>query len=103
VNASHVIAATGFRVDLRRLHFIDDAILTSLRSVEHSPILSSQFESSLEGLHFIGPVAANSFGPVMRFAVGAEFAARRLSMHPAFALQQRNAASASVPSALNVS
>jgi hypothetical protein len=33
------------------------------------------------GLHFIGPAAANSFGPMLRFAAGAEFTSRRLSRH----------------------
>jgi hypothetical protein len=31
------------------------------------------------GLHFVGIAAANSFGPVMRFAFGAGFAAERLT------------------------
>ena len=44
-------------------------------------MLSADFESSLPGLFFAGPVAAASFGPVMRFAVGAKFTARRLSRH----------------------
>jgi hypothetical protein len=42
-------------------------------------VLSSNFESSVPGLYFTGLVAANSFGPVMRFAFGAGFAARRLT------------------------
>jgi hypothetical protein len=29
----------------------------------------------MPGLYFVGVTAANSFGPVMRFAFGAEFAA----------------------------
>jgi len=33
------------------------------------------------GLYFTGPAAANSFGPLMRFMVGAEFAAPRLAAH----------------------
>ena len=41
-------------------------------------MLSSSFESSVPGIYFVGIAAANSFGPVMRFAFGAGFAARRL-------------------------
>jgi thioredoxin reductase len=75
----HVIAATGYRVDLRRLPFLSQEILSQLRLVENAPILSSGFESSVGGLYFVGAMSANSFGPVMKFAVGAKFAASRLS------------------------
>ena len=70
IETDHIIAATGFRVDLRQLPFLSDAILAKLKSVENTPILSSYFQSSLAGLYFVGPAAANSFGPLMRFAVG---------------------------------
>jgi hypothetical protein len=79
--ADHVIAATGYRVDLRRLPFLNEDIRCQLRSVEHSPVLSPHFESTVPGLYFVGPAAASSFGPVMRFAAGAKFTARRISRH----------------------
>ncbi|HEV2456002.1 MAG TPA: NAD(P)-binding domain-containing protein, partial [Verrucomicrobiae bacterium] len=79
--ADHLIAGTGYRVDLRRLPFLDSDFLKQIRSVEYTPILSSNFESSLRGLYFVGTSAANTFGPVLRFAVGAKFTARRLSRH----------------------
>ncbi len=81
VEVEHVIAATGYRVDLRRLRFLDAEDLRQIRSVEHTPVLSSNFESSLPGLYFVGTSAANSFGPLMRFAAGAKFTARRISRH----------------------
>ncbi len=81
LTADHVIAATGYRVDLRRLTFMDAAIHARMRSVEHTPVLSSNFESSLSGLYFVGTSAANTFGPLLRFAFGAGFTARRLSRH----------------------
>jgi len=77
----HVIAATGYRVDLRRLTFIDPDLQSEIRTVEHTPVLSSNFESSVPGLHFVGASAANTFGPLLRFAFGAGFTARRLSKH----------------------
>lgn len=77
----HVVAATGYHVDVRRLPFLDAALQGGLRVVEHTPILSSRFESSVADLYFVGPSAANSFGSVMRFAYGAGFTARRLSEH----------------------
>jgi len=77
----HVIAATGYQVDLRRLRFLNPEILASLRAVENTPVLSSNFESSVPGLYFVGVASANTFGPLVRFAYGAGFTARRLSRH----------------------
>ncbi|MGC1943664.1 MAG: hypothetical protein WA664_07910, partial [Candidatus Acidiferrales bacterium] len=77
----HVIAATGYRVDLRRLTFLDADLQKNIRSIDQTPVLSSNFESSLPGLYFVGTSAANSFGPVLRFAYGAGFTARHLSRH----------------------
>src|SRR5437667_475398 len=71
----HVIAATGYKVDLQRLEFLDAAIRSDIRSVEESPVLSTNFESFIPGLYFVGTSAANTFGPLMRFAYGARFAA----------------------------
>ncbi|MGA9542294.1 MAG: NAD(P)/FAD-dependent oxidoreductase [Candidatus Sulfotelmatobacter sp.] len=75
----HIIAATGYRVDLERLKFLNTEIRSQLKTVGGAPVLSSAFESSMPGLYFAGVAAANSFGPVMRFAFGAGFAARTLT------------------------
>jgi thioredoxin reductase len=75
----HLIAATGYRVDLERLQFLSADIRSKVNVVNGAPVLSSSFESSIPGLYFAGVAAANSFGPVMRFAFGAGFAARTLT------------------------
>lgn len=75
----HIIAATGYKVDLERLAFLSSDIRARIKTVEGTPALSSAFESSMPGLYFVGIAAANSFGPVMRFAFGAGFAARTLT------------------------
>lgn len=77
--ADHIIAATGYRVDLDRLNFLSAEIRSQLELVGGSPALSTKFESSIPGLYFAGIAAANSFGPVMRFAFGAGFAARTIA------------------------
>jgi hypothetical protein len=77
--ADHVVLATGFRVDVRRLNFLVPELQSQIRSVENTPILSSEMESSVPGLYFVGAASANSFGPVMRFAYGARFTAPFLS------------------------
>jgi thioredoxin reductase len=79
VRTEHVIAATGYKVDLDRLKFLSPEIRSNLKVVKGAPVLSSGFESSTPGLYFAGITAANSFGPVMRFAFGAGFAARTVT------------------------
>jgi thioredoxin reductase len=75
----HVIAATGYKVDLDRLKFLNPEIRAKVKTINGAPVLSSTFESSVPGLYFAGVAAANSFGPVMRFAFGAGFAARTVT------------------------
>ena len=77
----HVIAATGYKVDLQRLQFLDRQLLEGIRRVENTPVLSPNFESSIPGLYFVGTASANAFGPLMRFAFGARFTAQRLVTH----------------------
>jgi cation diffusion facilitator CzcD-associated flavoprotein CzcO len=79
--ADHVVAATGYKVDVGRLPFLDSKLLAGIRSVDQTPVLSANFESSVPGLYFVGTSSANTFGPLMRFAFGARFTARRLSRH----------------------
>lgn len=81
LTADHVIAATGYRVDVRRLPFLDRDFQDSLKCVENTPALSSNFESSVPGLYFVGIASANTFGPMLRFAFGAGFASKRISKH----------------------
>jgi thioredoxin reductase len=75
----HIIAATGYRAAMSRLTFIDESVQSRLHKAEDTPILNRHFESSVPGLYFVGAVAANSFGPLLRFAYGAKFAAERVA------------------------
>jgi Pyridine nucleotide-disulphide oxidoreductase len=97
LQTDHIIAATGYKVDMKRLTFLSPDIRSKVRTVKGSPALSSTFESSVPGIHFVGIAAANSFGPVMRFAFGAGFAARRLTQALA-KVPSQSPASAAVPS-----
>jgi cation diffusion facilitator CzcD-associated flavoprotein CzcO len=92
--ADHVIAGTGYKVDVERLGFLAPGIRSKIRCVNRTPILSSTFESSVPGLYFVGVAAANSFGPVMRFAFGAGFTAQRVTTTMTKALSR---SAASVP------
>jgi thioredoxin reductase len=86
----HIIAATGFENDVRRLPFLPTGILNLMDLIGYSPRLSLQFESSISGLHFAGPIAAASFGPVMRFVAGADVTCQRISAHLARTLRAKS-------------
>jgi cation diffusion facilitator CzcD-associated flavoprotein CzcO len=77
----HVIAATGYRIDLGAMPFLEASVLSRVRQVDRAPELTANFESSVPGLYFVGQAAAPMFGPVMRFVYGADFTARRLARH----------------------
>jgi cation diffusion facilitator CzcD-associated flavoprotein CzcO/predicted ATP-grasp superfamily ATP-dependent carboligase len=76
---SHVLAGTGYRVDLSRLTLLEPALRERIATAAGTPVLDSAFQSSVPGLHIVGYAAAGSFGPVMRFVFGADFTARRLA------------------------
>jgi thioredoxin reductase len=79
LNVDHVIAATGYRPDLARLTFLDVPLRASLRTVAGTPAVGKDYQSSVPGLYFMGPVVAPTFGPVMRFVCGADHAARAMA------------------------
>jgi pyruvate/2-oxoglutarate dehydrogenase complex dihydrolipoamide dehydrogenase (E3) component len=89
LEVDHVIAATGYRVDMRRLPFLDQGLQQRIRGAEHMPLLSSHFESSVPGLYFVGISSALTFGPMMRFAYGSAYTARRLGRHLARHTERR--------------
>jgi hypothetical protein len=74
-----VITATGYKVAVDRLNFMSPELRAKVATVNETPKLSANFESSVPGLYFVGLAAANSFGPVMRFMFGAGFAARKVT------------------------
>jgi hypothetical protein len=77
----HVIAATGYRVNLQRLQFLHPDLRKQMATVEDVPILDRNFQTSVPGLFFVGLASSNSFGPLCRFAYGAKITAKRLSRH----------------------
>jgi FAD-dependent urate hydroxylase len=74
----HALLATGFRVEVSKCKFLCSAILKRLQMVDGYPVLKRGLESSIPGLHFVGKTAARSFGPILGFVSGAEFAATEL-------------------------
>jgi thioredoxin reductase len=85
VVCDHVIAATGYQPNLRKAAFIDARLVGRISPRENVTLLSDNFETTVKGLYAVGLSAMHNFGPLMRFMVGAEFAAPRV----ASALQRR--------------
>ena len=81
VVADHILSGTGYRPDLRRLPFLESSLREQIAHLEHTPHLTDHFETSVPGLYATGPLAAYAFGPLMRFMVGAEYAAPRMAAH----------------------
>ena len=79
MEVDHVIAGTGYDMDITRLTYLDSVLRERIRRTERAPSLSMNFELSVKGLYFVGPMSAMSFGPMFRFVAGANFAVRMLA------------------------
>ena len=77
----HVLMGTGYKVDIARYEFLSPEILSDVHQLDGFPRLISGFRSSVPGLHFIGATAARSFGPLLYFVTGSEFACRELTSY----------------------
>ena len=97
VVTEHVVAGTGYKVDLAALPFLHEPLVAALCRNGPVPVLTRDFESAVPGLYLAGLAAADSFGPSMRFVLGADFAARRLARRLA-AVADRSAARLSAAS-----
>jgi FAD-dependent urate hydroxylase len=75
----HVVLGTGYRVDISQYDFLPEELVRKVDQFDGYPRLKRGFETSLPGLHFIGATAARSFGPLLYFVAGTEFAARELT------------------------
>jgi FAD-dependent urate hydroxylase len=89
LDVDHVIAATGFRVDVRRLAFLPEHVLAGVATVAGFPIVSRAGESTVPGLYFAGAPTAASLGPSMRFLAGTHASARQLTRSVARSLGHR--------------
>jgi FAD-dependent urate hydroxylase len=77
----HVLLGTGYQVDITRYDFLPLELTRNVQQLDGYPKLSNGFRSSVPGLHFIGATAARSFGPLLYFVAGTEFASRHLASH----------------------
>jgi FAD-dependent urate hydroxylase len=79
LKADHVILGTGYSVDIKKLPMLAASLVSEVQTYHGAPILNNRFESSAPGLYFIGISSLSSCGPLFRFVVGTEAAARRVA------------------------
>ena len=83
IDVDHVIAGTGFRIDLARLAFLPEQLRVQIATINGFPVVSRNGESSVAGLYFTGAPTAISLGPSSRFMAGTHnLAGRWLSRSP---------------------
>jgi thioredoxin reductase len=70
VEADHVIAGTGFRVDLARLPLLAEQLRGAIKTLNGHPVVSRVGQSSVPGLYFTGAPTVLSIGPSSRFIAG---------------------------------
>jgi FAD-dependent urate hydroxylase len=70
LDVDHLIAATGFRIDIRRLAFLPEQVLANVATVDGFPTVTRAGESTVPGLYFAGAANAASLGPSTRFIAG---------------------------------
>jgi cation diffusion facilitator CzcD-associated flavoprotein CzcO len=81
IQADHVVAGTGYQPDVDRISFIAPELARMVARWDRAPRLDRHFQSSVPGLYFIGPIAAQSFGPLVRFVAGSSFMVRAVAGH----------------------
>jgi hypothetical protein len=79
LDVDHVIAGTGFRIDLARLTYLPEDLRTRIATYGGYPVLTRAGESTVPGLYFVGAPAAFGLGPSMRFIAGTHNVARQLA------------------------
>jgi FAD-dependent urate hydroxylase len=79
ITADHVIAGTGFRIDLSRLPFLPEEIRAGLMTRANCPVVNRAGESSVPGLYFAGVPTMASLGPGVRFIAGTHYTAAQLA------------------------
>jgi thioredoxin reductase len=75
IQTDHVIAGTGFKVDVERMEYLEPTLRANIRREGPMPQLNADFETSIPGLFVVGIASAPTFGPVMRFMFGAKHVA----------------------------
>jgi thioredoxin reductase len=79
IEADHVIAGTGFRIDVSRLTYLSKEIQTGLTTRGNCPLVNRAGESTIPGMYFAGALTSVSLGPGVRFISGTHQTAPQLA------------------------
>ncbi len=77
-SVDHLLLGTGYSVDITKYKFLSPDLMLGIDQFNGYPRLSRGLRSSVPGLHFLGAPAARSFGPLLNFVTGTEFASKEL-------------------------
>jgi len=79
IDVDHVIAGTGFRIDVSRLTYLSPEIQTGLTTRGNCPLVNRAGESTIPGMYFAGALTSVSLGPGVRFISGTHQTAPQLA------------------------
>jgi thioredoxin reductase len=79
IDADHVIAGTGFRIDVSRLTYLSQEIQAGLTTRGNCPLVNRAGESTIPGMYFAGALTSVSLGPGVRFISGTHQTAPQLA------------------------
>jgi thioredoxin reductase len=79
ITVDHIIAGTGFCVDVSRLSFLAEELQAGLVKRLNCPLVNRAGESAVPGLYFAGAHTAVSLGPGVRFISGTHHTAAQLA------------------------
>jgi lysine/ornithine N-monooxygenase len=77
----HILLGTGYSVNIAKYEFLAQELVQAIEQFDGYPRVGPGFHSSVPGLHFLGAPAARSFGPLLYFVTGTEFASKELVSH----------------------
>ena len=76
----HVILGTGYRPQVSTQLLLDEQLRSAIAvDSDGLPVLRNGLMSSVPGLHFVGAMAAGTYGPLMRFVSGTHFAGKTIA------------------------
>jgi thioredoxin reductase len=70
IDVDHVMAGTGFALDIASLPFLPATLRASIKTISNQPVVSRAGETSIPGLYFAGAHTVYSVGPSSRFIAG---------------------------------
>ncbi len=79
LDVDHVIAGTGFRIDVKRLSFLSEEIKSNIETRANCPLVSRGGETSVPGLYFSGAPTMISLGSGVRFISGTHHTSAQLA------------------------